>query len=211
MERLLCIQHNLDWTNFLTPTIALIAAFIAFNQLKKNNRSRKADFTHRLDSDFFSSRTRNLIILLEFKAIKFCISSSKGDQDDPFFEVNKELISRLPSRYDEVKKYCETTDYEISTFEMDDYLLGQFEKIGLYLKKKIIDLECVYEIFDYYLQLTNGNNEIQDILIGTIKMNKEKIFMIFLRKLLRNVNNTERIKIGNFLILLTCPQSAMRG
>jgi hypothetical protein len=50
----LCIQNGFNWTQLLAPSIAVIAIEVAIVQLYINNKTCKADFTHKLDSDFFT-------------------------------------------------------------------------------------------------------------------------------------------------------------
>ena len=145
------------YIEFLTPIIALIGVIIALFQLAKNNKNRMADFTHRLDNDFFTKETENFIILIDLELIEFI----EINKDDCFFKIKQQEVLNLSGRYSVVKEFSRIRNYEISTQEMDDYYLGLFEKIGLYGKTKVINIEFIYECFDYYIQLAYENNEIK--------------------------------------------------
>ena len=153
---------NVNCIQYLTLLIALCGIITAIIQLSKNNKSRIADFTDRLDSDFFTENTRSVIELIDFKFLKFI--EPKSEIDDPYFKIDKSGIEKMEERYFSVKEFAKKRNYEISTYEIDDYLLGHFEKIGLYGKKKIIDMQFLNEIFDYYIQLTFDDKEIQKYL-----------------------------------------------
>ncbi len=157
METLLCIQQGFDCSQLLTPAIALIGIILALIQIEKNNKTRRADFAHRLDVEFFTDETRNCFEIIEF--IEFIEPKTK--EELPFFKIDKTKIDKLSKGYFSIKEFCDKRGYEISSSELDDYLLGQFEKIGLYRKKKVIAMAYIYELFDYYISGSHNNSEIQ--------------------------------------------------
>jgi hypothetical protein len=157
----LCILTVCKWTQFLTPAIAIIGIIIAYIQLRKNSITRRADFIHRLDVDFFTNEARACIELIYLDLIRFI---EQPDGDDAYFKIDKEKIEKLSNRYFSVKEFAKKRDYEINFFEIDDYLLGHFEKVGLYLENKVMDIAFIYGIFDFYIQLAYDNKEIQKYL-----------------------------------------------
>ena len=165
-----CIINESNWPQLLTPMIALFGVVIAYHQLMKNNRTRQADFTHKLDVEFFTKESHILMTIIEFDAIKFI--EPNNSNGDPYFKIALDKIEGLDSRYFELKKFVEDRSLEISTFEIDHFLLGHFEKIGIYNKKKIIYIEFIYETFDYYIQKVHKNVEIQKY-IQWIRQNYE--------------------------------------
>lgn len=51
-----------------------------------------------------------------------------------------------------------------SAFEVDDFLLGHFEDVGWYVRRKLMDLHTVYQSFGYYVIATREHQEIQKFL-----------------------------------------------
>ena len=47
-----------------------------------------------------------------------------------------------------------------TTGEVDDLLLGNFEEIGAYREKKLLDDKTIYETFGYYIQLCRKNTQL---------------------------------------------------
>jgi hypothetical protein len=156
----LCVQNSFNWIQFIAPFVTLIGIGVAIIQLSKNNKTRKADFTHRLDSEFFTSDSRICVELIYLDLIKFI--EPENPNDDGYFLIDKNKVESLTKRYHLLKDFAKKRDFEISCFEIDDLLLGHFEKIGLYWNKKVVDIDFVYGIFDYYIQLTYDNNDIKN-------------------------------------------------
>lgn len=48
----------------------------------------------------------------------------------------------------------------ISTYLVDDLLLGPLEDVGIFLKRNMLSLDEVYEQFDSYVQLCEDNDAV---------------------------------------------------
>ena len=158
MINFLYIHCCYNWIQLYTLLITTIGISVAIIQLSKYNKTRKADFIYKLDNDFFTVETRIYLILIEIDAIEFIKPENKNDI--PYFKLKKDGIDKLSKRDFAIKEFAQKREFEISTFEIDDNLLGVLEKIGIYKKKKIMDLEFTYEIFDYYIQKVYNNKAI---------------------------------------------------
>ena len=113
-----------DW---LTAASTALLMIIAAVQLRAINRTSAADFVHRLNGDFYTPHTRNIRELLVRDALEF-----EGD------EVAARFCTRDRSRIFEAQ-------------EIDDYVLGPLEAIGIYERRGIIDLGTTYEMFGWYV------------------------------------------------------------
>ncbi len=145
-----------------TALFTLILVFVAWTQLTGINATSSCDFIHRFKKDYFRKSTRRLFYLIEHECIIFNENSSPSDIDDSFFKVDKDKVSNsnLP---DDIKRDLLTkTSY--STYEIDDLLLGHFEDVGLFEKTNVVNIDMVYEEFDYYICITHENKEIKKYL-----------------------------------------------
>jgi hypothetical protein len=160
----------------IVSLLTAILIWIAYYQLKSLFQTTNADFIHKLKNDFFKEETRKLFHLVEHDYILFregigdsdkcrhvsgICEQHKTDESEKeyFFEVNCEKIehSGLPKEIQQVlleKKFY-------SSYELDDFLLGHFEDIGLFETKGVIDIEMVYEEFSWYLKASFENCQIQ--------------------------------------------------
>ncbi len=165
--------------SLLTSLITVLLIGIAYVQLKNISETTNADFIHKLKNDFFKTETRNLFHLIEHDYILFRKTSKNFDEtlndnciceknkldelnSEYFFEVDSNKIknSGLPEEIQDLllqKKFY-------SSFELDDFLLGHFEDVGLFEERGIIDIEMVYEEFSWYLKATYENCQIKQYL-----------------------------------------------
>ena len=135
--------------------ITLLLIWIAWRELEGIRNTTSADFIYRLRNDFFTPEARNLFILVDLNAIKFI--KKKGENDIVYFEVDEEKLKDWP---DEIKKDLTAKKFYIS-YEVDDILLGPLEDVGLYLKRKIIEIEMTYPEFGWYVKRIYENEEIK--------------------------------------------------
>lgn len=148
--------------------ITAIVAFIAYWQLSAIAKTTSTDFIHKLRNDFFVATTRILIDHLVDNRIFYREilgeasqneeSSSSPDREMGYFEVDPTSI--LPTFPDMLKKKLLKKKYYLEV-EIDDFLLGHFEDIGLFEEKGLIDTEMAYEEFSYYILRTFENEEIK--------------------------------------------------
>jgi hypothetical protein len=133
--------------------LTLLLFVIAWWQLGKISKTSSADFIHKFKIDFFTEDTRKLIMLVDKKCLIF-----KNDFI-PYFEVR---IDRFPDEIKSVEVIKSATDKKIYTgYEVDDFLLGHFEDLGILRSKGIIDIDMIYESFDWYIEKAWENEEIQ--------------------------------------------------
>lgn len=142
-----------------TALFTLILVFVGWSQLTGINATSSGDFIHKLKIDYFRESTRKLFHLIEQDCIIFNKNISSSGIDNSFFEVDKDKISNS-SLPDDIKKDLLTKIF-YSTYEIDDLLLGHFEDIGLFEKTKVMDIDMVYEEFDYYIFITHENGQIK--------------------------------------------------
>ncbi len=160
---------NVDWTATGTMFIALgtfVLAGIAWTQLGKTNKISKADFAHRFKSDFFNERTRQLFLLFEYDLLLFKKERVANARSEfMYFEVDREKIDSAPFLRDAVKG--EKKLY--TCHEIDDLLLGHFEDLGLFCKKGLMEIEFIYEGFDFYIEEIHENEQIKKYIADTRK------------------------------------------
>ena len=140
-------------------------AAIALWQLRRGNRTTQANFVHEYTKDFFNLVTRDLIMLFDNGLLRFKVKDIREDDEDevpqdfPYFEINKALLERLKISKDAKERFKERDVY--TAYEIDDELLGHFEDIAYYEKNGHIDMQMVYEGFDWYITTIWENEEVQ--------------------------------------------------
>ncbi|HEY5391885.1 MAG TPA: hypothetical protein VIJ57_07215 [Hanamia sp.] len=80
----------------------------------------------------------------------------------PYFEVNQDIIKQLPVDEDISKE--DSLRHTYTCYEIDDFL-GFFEDIGKFEKKGFIDIQDVYDSFDWYIQTAHENTAIKRYLM----------------------------------------------
>jgi hypothetical protein len=167
---LVCLIFSAKWfcqgyehqfySGFLGSILATIfAAFlvwVAWEELSKLSKTSSADFIHRLDNDFFTSKTRTLVSLIVCKALQFC----PNDGGEPYFQVdlNKLDKTNLPEK---LKQSLSRRRY-YSALEIDDSLLGLFENVGILERRGIVDFQMVYDVFSWYLETAWNDDHIKE-------------------------------------------------
>lgn len=168
------LLYKIDWTAIGTIIIAVgtfIVAYIAWTQLGKTNKISNADFIHRFKSDFFNEKTRQLFMLFDYDLIVFKTEPvSTGIEEFAYFEVNQKQFDANPIflRVLTEKKYL------YSVYEIDDLLLGNFEDLGLFCKRGLMDIEFIYEGFGYYIEEIYENQQIKNYMCWIKKNRKAK-------------------------------------
>ena len=156
-------RKKIDWikiSSFLSAIAALIIVVFTYLQIREFGNSTKADFTHRFKTDFFTEQSCTLMTLFDNDLLIFdTITNKNGSNDFGYFRIDttktKELKIKFPSLF--VK-----TNY--SVYEIDNYLLNHFNDLGQFYKKGILDIDYIYNGFDYYVESIYENKQIKEFL-----------------------------------------------
>ena len=141
---------------FLTCIFTGLAVCIAWWQLRGIQKTGRAEFLYKFDRDFFKPETRELMILVDYRALKFKIKQisylgNNKQKEYPYFEVDREIQRNLIG-VEGKEKY--------SAFEVEENLLGFFEGLGIQLKEKIVKIKYIDDTFGWYLIRTWENEDI---------------------------------------------------
>jgi hypothetical protein len=138
-----------------------LVAFIAYWQLNNISKTAGTDFIHRLKNDFFTESARILMDHIIEKRIKFKEYRVEGPEKKAlgaYFEMDdNQLFKRFP---EEIKAQLMKKKYYLEA-EVDDFVLGPLEDIGLFEVRHLIDSEMAYEEFSYYTIEAFENEEIK--------------------------------------------------
>jgi hypothetical protein len=163
------------WT-FGLVLATLVLVWIAKKQLGGLSKTAKADFNKKFNDDFFNDTTRKIVMLFDYDALRFMnveikYGEYKTTKSFPYFLINEDVINQLKISPEELKLLH---DKKLFTgFEIDDFLLGYFEDIGLFEKKKLIDISDVYNDFDWYLNIIWNNEEIKKYVWSQIELEND--------------------------------------
>jgi hypothetical protein len=152
------IKDQTVWIG-LTAILTGILAWVAYWQLKSFNKTTRADFINRFTKDFFNESAQEIILLLDYSALKFKESEIEYGKDIPrrewpYFLIEKDIAGQFKPKM--------TSQREMYTaFELDDDLLGHFDDLGTFEKRGILDISLIYDVFSYYIELVWENEEIQ--------------------------------------------------
>jgi hypothetical protein len=156
----LCLT-NIDWTAtgaMITAIGTSLLAGIAYFQLKKANKISQADFDQRFKNDFFKEKTQQLFMLFQYNLLVFKTEPIiDNDYEFPYFELDSKKIDANPI----YSMYLPEHKYRYSSYEIDELLLGHFEDLGLFYRKKLMDIEFIYSGFSYYIEEIHENDEIK--------------------------------------------------
>jgi hypothetical protein len=133
-------------------TAALI--FVAWRQLSSLAKTSRSDFLFRLRKDFFTEEARKLIFLAEYDLLRF------HHDEIPYFET---VIGGSPAVIERMKD-LKIERGAISTYFVDDFLLGPLEDMGVLENMGLVSLEEVYESFFTYLSICVENTAIKQFL-----------------------------------------------
>ena len=160
MLKFLC-SANIDWVatgTMITAIGTLLIVAIAYFQLQKANKISQADFDQRFKDDFFKKETQQLFMLFQYNLLVFKIEPVTGDDYKfPYFELDRKKIDANPI----YSMYLPENKYRFSSYEIDNLLLGHFEDLGLFYKKKLMNIEFIYSGFSYYIEEIYENDEIK--------------------------------------------------
>jgi hypothetical protein len=151
------------WTLLLVVATVLLW-LVARKQLSGLGKTAKMDFIRKFSFEVFSDLTRDIFMLLDYDALHFQTSNINYSEDIspkefPFFIIDEEIVKQL--KIDPIKMRNILQRKVYSAFEIDDYLLGHFEDIGMFEKRGLLDIEDVYSVFDWYIEIYWKNDELQ--------------------------------------------------
>jgi hypothetical protein len=156
----LCLTDN-DYIAIWTMITAICTSFIAiiaYFQLAKANKISQADFDQRFKIDFFNKETQQLFMLFQYNLLVFKIESvTEDDCGFPYFEIDRQKIDANHI----FSIYLPENKYRYSSYEVDELLLGHFEDLGLFYRKKLMDIEFIYSGFSYYIDEIHKNDEVK--------------------------------------------------
>jgi len=147
----------IDWTAVFTACLFIVAWW----QLGKINKTSSADFMLKLKNDLFNDKTTLLIQLIDYNSLKFIIP----DNDQiPYFEIVLDFIKDDKIKNEIIRKIGKIRDgsYIVDAFEVDEYLLGHIEDLGILAENKILNVSMIYEEFSWYIETCLGNSQIKD-------------------------------------------------
>ena len=111
----------------ITAVSTLALLIVAWIQLNKMSKISRADFIHRLNTDFYRPATTDLFKKFDSPSVKFI----ETDESALFVD----------SRGNEV----------FNRYELNDFILGPLENVGTFERDGIIDLRMVYDICGSYV------------------------------------------------------------
>jgi hypothetical protein len=128
-------------------TLAIVG--VAWWQLGALARTSQADFIFRLKSDFFTEEARRLLFLVEEGLLQF--------EDSEILSILKRNDPSLRCRFEELGVKGST----ISTYVVDDVLLGPLEDVGAFLDGRLVTEKHAYDMFYTYVKSCSENAEIR--------------------------------------------------
>lgn len=151
------------WTFFLVVATILLW-WVAKKQLGGISKTAKVDFIKKFSNEFFSETTRDVLMLLDYNALNFRIKEIEYGENIPskpfpYFLINEEVTKQLEIEPEKLKRLLDRKTY--SAFEIDDCLLGYFEDMGSFEKYGLLDIDHVYDYFDWYIENCWNNGEIK--------------------------------------------------
>lgn len=129
-------------------------AAVAYMQLSDLARTSRSDFLYKLKKDFVTEHARGLIFLIENELLEF------RSADIPYFQVARLGDAETQHRLGELG----ITSSNVSTYLVDDVLLGPLEDVGLLLRNNMVSLDEAYEQFDSYVQICAEDKAIGEYL-----------------------------------------------
>jgi hypothetical protein len=127
----------------ITAVATFVLVFVAYFQLKSLARTSRSDFLYRLKKDFFTHEVRRLLFLVERDYLEF------QEEEIAHFKI----IGRDQPRVAERMRELGIEGDSVSTYRMEDELLGPLEDVGFLEKIGMVDFREVYETIEtYYLK-----------------------------------------------------------
>jgi hypothetical protein len=114
-------------------TVGLLA--VGWYQLKKFNKTTRADFAHRLNKDLLGG---DLATLKRIHEILKCLDSGQV-----IFKKEKDRTAYFYLMGSDVSCF--------SSYELNDLILGPLENVASFEKRKAIDVSLAYDVSSSYL------------------------------------------------------------
>ena|GEM_PF-2150374 len=135
------VNRSVFWT--------FVLILVGYIQLHDVNKTTKAEFAHKIKNDFFTEANINLLTLLDEKVLVLDTT-----HDVAWFDLDT-------IKYKLLHKGVSLTNIPLSyqSNQMDE-LLQNFEDLGLYEKKGLIDIDYIDEGYDFYIESVWENKEI---------------------------------------------------
>ncbi len=155
------LNRSVFWS-FVTTIITLSFVLFASIQIRQVNRNTKGDILQKFSENFFKPETRELILLFEYDLIKFKRNKIGIDtvlgvpQDFGCFVKLNNYPPNLNIFLDDSTKSI------YSSYEIDDYVLGHLEDLGMYLKMEMVEIEEIYLNYGWYIILFWENPEMRN-------------------------------------------------
>ena len=152
---------------FITGVATALLWWVAFQEFDGVGKTTKASFVRDFNKEFFTAETRDLVMLLDYKALDFVNTCDIkyfrdeeliSSEEFPYFLVNEKIIEQF--KIDQKKKDELICKKVYSAYEIDDFL-GHFEDIGSFGKRGLLDIGDIYDHFSWYMGIVWKNCEIQ--------------------------------------------------
>jgi hypothetical protein len=164
-DKFVLFGYKLDSVTLWTAAIAVLTlalVLVAWRQLRGIRATSQADFTLRFIDSFFTAEVRTMFTLLSHSALTYEAQEivQDGEVTDrlPYLRIDPVMASQIGG----IVSPPNRIGYPI--FEVDDLLLGQFEALGLYVRRGLIDFYAAWTNFSVYLIDTIENPEIEKYL-----------------------------------------------
>jgi hypothetical protein len=146
----------------ITVLLSLGVGICAYIQLSHNTNSMKADFAHKIKTDFFTDEERTLMFLLNNDLLEFrMFKDSITRIEFPYFSLNNKKAKYFQNDSINLLTKVKKT---YSTLEIEDILLNHFEDLNLYRKNKVIGADYLYNGFSGYIENVYKNTQIQKLI-----------------------------------------------
>lgn len=148
--------------NFILVLVTLLLWYVAKKQLGKISKTTQAEFIDNFNKAFFTSQTRDIIMLIDYDALTYqshaVAYADKDDKEFEYFEIDEKVVSQLKLDTTTSKRLMKKKIY--TAFEMDE-VLGHFCDIGLFVESKRVDMKDVSNYFGWYIETSWCNEAIR--------------------------------------------------
>jgi hypothetical protein len=142
------INRTVLWSMFSAGFTVLLMG-IALFQLSDIRKTNSAEFSHKITNDFFTESNINLLTLFDENVLMVDTAGEVA-----WFYID---TTRYKSFNENINLHNAPLVYQANQI---DYLLHNFEDLGLYQKKGLVAIDDIYEGFDYYVESTWENKQV---------------------------------------------------
>jgi hypothetical protein len=155
---ILCCPQDSTWDaiNALATAATFIVTIFLYvlgkDQLDKLNSTSQSDFYHRIKTDYFKDKTREIFMVADCQALTFVKATSGTNY---YFQVDETkvkaifpFIPKLPAYYSE--------------YDINDYTLNHIEDVALFLEKGNLPFSDIEYGYGYFIKKIIGNEAIQE-------------------------------------------------